>query len=168
MEKRLNLKCSTWVGDFKVALREKITKMSNLTNEERAEFLQFIYNYNILLITKEDLQKRKRVKNTVPYHERCCALRANLEQCTRRRKDNNKFCGTHIKGIPHGEINISQTQNNTQKIQIWAEEVEGIISHLDKFGNVYDPQDIHQNIKNPKIIAKYTKNNQNTYLFQNT
>ena len=27
---------------------------------------------------------------------------------------------------------------------------------LDKNFNVYDPQDVHQNNMNPKIIAKYT------------
>ena len=166
MEKRLNKKYNTWIATFKTKIRDKITILDRLTNEESADFLQFIYDYPTFALTKEDLQKRKRVKNTVPYHERCCALRANLEQCTRRRKGDNTFCGTHIKGIPHGEINGNEQKNQTYKIKIWAEEVEGIISHLDKFGNVYDPQDIHQNIKNPKIIAKYTKNEGDVYKFK--
>jgi len=37
-----------------------------------------------------------------------------------------------------------------------VEEINGIIRHLDKNGNVYDPQDIYQNSTNPKIIAKYS------------
>ena len=35
--------------------------------------------------------------------------------------------------------------------------------HLDKDGNVYDPQDIYQNSSNPKVIAKWVMNN-GTYL----
>lgn len=165
MEKRLNHKYTAWLGDFKSAMRKNIMDREQLSNDVKVELLEFIYNYHPFVITKEDLQKRKRVKNIVPYHERCCALRADSLQCTRRRKDDNTFCGTHIKGIPHGEIHKNVTNENTQKIQIWAEEVEGIISHLDKFGNVYDPQDVYQNITNPKIIAKYTKKD-DTYIFQ--
>jgi hypothetical protein len=47
-----------------------------------------------------------------------------------------------------------------KKIQVWAQEVNGIIRHIDKEGNVYDPQDIYQNIENPKVIAKWTKNDE--------
>jgi len=165
MEKRLNHKYTTWLGNFKATIRENIMDQNKLTKEMKVELLEFIYNYPAFVITKEDLQKRKRVKNIVPYHERCCALRADSLQCTRRRKDNNTFCGTHMKGIPHGEIHKNSPNEKTQKIQIWAEEVEGIISHLDKFGNVYDPQDVYQNITNPKIIAKYTKKD-DVYVFQ--
>jgi len=166
MEKRLNHKYTTWLGDFKTAIRKNVMDHEQLPKEIKVELLEFIYNYPPFVIAAEDLQKRKRVKNVVPYHERCRALRADCLQCTRRRKDNNTFCGTHMKGIPHGEINKHSPSENTQKIQIWAEEVEGIISHLDKFGNVYDPQDIYQNITNPKIIAKYIKKD-DTYTFQN-
>ena len=42
-------------------------------------------------ICKDDLQKRKRIKNIVPSNDRCIALRANLEQCTRRKKE-----GRHV------------------------------------------------------------------------
>ena len=106
--------------------------------------MKHVYEYPHLTITKEDLQKRKRVKNNVPFHERCKALRANNKQCTRRRKDDDKFCGTHIKGTPHGEIENEETKDEViKKIQVWAEEISGIIYHLDSEGNIYDPQDIY-------------------------
>jgi hypothetical protein len=44
-----------------------------------------------------------------------------------------------------------------------SEEIDGIIYHLDDSGNIYDPQDIHQNLENPKIIAKYKKDDQDNY-----
>ena len=48
---------------------------------------------------------KKRQKNIIKSGELCCGLRANGQRCTRRKKDGNeKFCGTHIKGTPHGTI----------------------------------------------------------------
>ena len=56
-----------------------------MDKEHYSNILQFIYDYPNMEINN-DLTKRKRVKNVVPLHERCCALRANEEQCTRRKK----------------------------------------------------------------------------------
>ena len=45
----------------------------------------------------------RRVWKIIPPGERCCGLRANGQQCTRRKKEGqDKYCGTHIKGTPHG------------------------------------------------------------------
>ena len=41
----------------------------------------------------------------IPPNERCCGIRANGQQCTRRKKEGqDKYCGTHIKGTPHGTL----------------------------------------------------------------
>ena len=157
MEKKLNTKLTAWISEFKKDIVSKIIESDSTEDGPPPELLQFIYNYPNLALTKQDLQKRTRVKNTVPYHDRCRALRANGEQCTRRKRESNKFCGTHIKGTPHGEITDTPTTQETyKKIQVWAQDISGIIRHLDKEGNVYDPQDIYQGITNPKVIAKYT------------
>lgn len=156
MERKLNTKTTAWISGFKKEIVSNIIK-SNGDKDVPPELLQFIYNYQNLVFTKLDLQKRTRVKNTVPYHDRCRALRANIEQCTRRKRVDKKFCGTHIKGTPHGEISDKpNAEENFKKVQVWAQDVSGIIRHLDGDGNVYDPQDIYQGITNPKIIAKYT------------
>ena len=68
------------------------------------------------MLSKEDFQKRKRVKNVVPQFERCGAKRANGEQCTRRKKDDSCFCGTHVKGTPHGEV--STTDDGLKGIEV--------------------------------------------------
>jgi len=52
------------------------------------------------------------------------------------------------------------------KINVWAQEILGIIYYLDNDGNVYDPQDIFQNVPSPKIISQYTKDG-DTYLIKN-
>ena len=159
MEKRLNTKIKVWVSDFKNDMVENLQKINSINEKDKLQLLEYIYSYGHLEFKKEDIQKRTRVKNIVPFHDRCRALRANCEQCTRRKKGSHDFCGTHIKGTPHGVITNKKTEPTQKKIQIWAEELNGIIRHLDKEGNVYDPQDIYQNSNNPKIIAKWELNN---------
>ena len=159
MEKRLTTKCNGYLKQFKINIKNYIDSNVNIDPEEYNSLMQYIFDYNNISITKEDFTKRKRVKNIVPYHERCCALRANGEQCTRRKKDSDKFCGTHIKGTPHGEIS---NQNNSDDIpnikkEVWAQDIAGIIYYIDAENNVYDHNDIINNITNPKIIAKYEK-----------
>jgi len=168
MEKRLNRKINTHSQSFKNDIKNKMKFLGLLDQTQGKELLQYIYDYSIIEITKMDLQKRKRVKNSVPFCERCCALRANNEQCTRRKKAGEKFCGTHIKGTPHGEITAGeQVVDTTKKIEVWAQDIKGIIYFIDKTGNVYDPQDIHQNLKNPSIIAKWIKDEAGNYTIPN-
>ena len=81
-------------------------------------------------------------------------------------KDDACFCGTHIKGTPHGVVDSNKEQPNITKIKVWQQDINGIIYFLDKNFNVYDPQDVQQNIMNPKIIAKY-KVIDNKYIIEN-
>ena len=165
MEKRLNRKVHAHMQAFKDDIKKQMDQLMMIDTDACQELLQFIYDYSILEFSKIDLQKRKRVKNTVPFNERCCALRANNEQCTRRKKEGERFCGTHIKGTPHGEIKEGEQEVDTSvKIEVWAEDIKGIIYFIDKNGNVYDPQDIHQNLKNPAIIAKWEKDSHGNYV----
>jgi hypothetical protein len=158
MEKRLNKKAETYVTSFKNDIKTKIYEMGLATNDPVNQLLQYIYDYERLVFVKEDFQKRKRVKNFVPIFDRCCAKRASNVQCTRRKKEGCEYCGTHMKGTPHGIIdNQEEIKVNTQKIEVWAQDIQGIVYYIDKFNNVYQPEDIVSNINNPKIIAKYEK-----------
>jgi hypothetical protein len=158
MEKRLNKKLETWITSFKDDIREKATQIGISKNDQTNQLIQYIYDYDRLTFGKEDFQKRKRVKNVVPFFDRCCAKRASNEQCTRRKKDDIEYCGTHMKGTPHGIIdNQNETKPNTQKIEVWAQDIQGIVYYIDKAYNVYQAEDIVINKLNPKIIAKYIK-----------
>jgi hypothetical protein len=163
MERRLNKKLETYITTFKDNIREKATQLGLNNDTKSTQLLQFIYDYDRLSFCKEDFQKRKRVKNFVPIYDRCCAKRANDEQCTRRRKDESEFCGTHMKGTPHGIIdeNPNETKINTHKVEVWAQDIQGIVYYIDKSNNVYETSDIVKNKVNPKIIAKYVKNGDN-------
>jgi hypothetical protein len=158
MERRLNKKIETYIGDFKDSVREKATQLGLTKNDQHNQLLQFIFDYERLSLQKDDFQKRKRVKNVVPFFDRCCAKRASNEQCTRRKKDGSEFCGTHMKGTPHGVMDAQEeTSPATQKVEVWAQEIQGIIYYIDKFGNVYQAEDIVVNKQNPLIIAKYVR-----------
>ena len=156
MEKRINQKTRTYLQQFKNDIKEFIsTSENNITPDEANSLLQFIYDYQPLEFQKTDFQKRKRVKNVVPYFERCCALRANGQQCTRRRKNSDKFCGTHIKGIPHGEINQEKSAPTHTKKTVWAQDIKGIIYYIDDANNVYHPQDV---LNNSLLIQRLLQN----------
>jgi hypothetical protein len=158
MERRVNKKIESYITSFKDSIRDKAGNLG-FKNEQTNALLQYIYDYERLSLVKDDFMKRKRVKNVVPFFDRCCAKRANGEQCTRRKKEECGYCGTHMKGTPHGIVD-DQEENKplTQKIEVWAQDIQGIIYYIDKTGNVYQAEDIISNKVNPKIIAKYVKN----------
>lgn len=156
MERRLNNKVGSYVRKLKEDFKNKLSELE-LPDEKMYNILNFIYTYEHLTIEKSDLQKRKRVKNIVPFCDRCKAKRANGEQCSRRKKDEFNFCGTHIKGIPHGEIQQDESKEKETRtsVTVWAEEIMGIMYYIDKNKNVYSPSDILNEMENPRIIAKW-------------
>lgn len=162
MEKRINKRIESYVTDFKDEIRKKMGELAFVDEAKPQinELLEFIYDYERLVLIKDDLAKRKRIKNTIPALNRCNAKRASGEQCTRRRKDKCEFCGTHVKGTPHGLVQTCEmTESVTQKIEVVAEEICGIVYYIDKFNNVYKTEDILEGKQNPSIIAKCLKQN---------
>jgi hypothetical protein len=157
MERRINKRLDGYITTFKDNIRDKATSLG-IQNEEVGALLQYIYDYDRLVLTKDDFMKRKRVKNVVPHCDRCGAKRATGEQCTRRKKDGDEYCGTHMKGTPHGIVDFQEDDKpTTQKIEVWAQDIHGIIYYIDKDKNVYQAEDIISNKVNPSIIAKYVK-----------
>lgn len=158
MERRINKKIENYLTEFKENVRAKAL---DLGSKEPClhQLVQYIYDYDRLNLGKEDFMKRKRVKNVVHLSDRCCAKRASGEQCTRRRKDDTtEFCGTHLKGTPHGICDFNEeSKPQGQKIEVWAQDIQGIVYYIDKASNVYQVEDIMQGKVNPKIIAKYVK-----------
>ena len=156
MENRINKKIESYVDDFKQSITDFIATKDF---DCKYEIINYINSYNGLSLTKEDFVKRKRVKNVVPHYDRCTAKKASGEQCTRRKLKECVFCGTHNKSQPYGVISATEESEPTiKKVSVWAQDIKGIIYYLDNEGNVYDSSDVINNRKNPKIIAKYIKN----------
>tara|TARA_B110000503_G_C6851513_1_gene291013 strand:- start:67 stop:591 length:525 start_codon:yes stop_codon:yes gene_type:complete len=160
MERRINSKIETYIGDLKNKICNKINeKTTDIANEDRNDLLQYVYDFERLLLVKDDFIKRKRIKNAIPVLNRCNALRANNEQCTRRRKDGCEYCGTHSKGTPHGLVRTGDELNrpdSTKTVDVFAKEIMGIVYYIDNNKNVYNTEDVMNAVENPKIIAKYT------------
>ena len=161
MEKKIQAKHKQFISHYKKAATDPLLELlqNNILDSSVKNMLeqhiQFIYDYNTDIFTKQDFEKKKRVRNIVKCDERCKAFRANGEQCTRRRK-NDDYCGTHMKGLPHGHL-VCDTNKKTQKqIKVWEEEINGISYYIDKDNNVYDTYDILENKTSPSVINKYT------------
>ena len=158
MERRINKKIELYITDLKDSVRTKADQLGLATDPNLSQLVQFVYDYDRLVLGKEDFLKRKRVKNVVHLSDRCCAKRASGEQCTRRKKTDCEYCGTHMKGTPHGICdNDDDDKPVGQKVEVWAQEIQGIIYYIDKMFNVYQVEDIIANKMNPKVIAKYVK-----------
>ena len=191
MERRVNKRIGEYFSGFKQNIRSEIIKIIEKNKEGLADtssdiayncdkdlrsLLQYVCDYEKCELTATDFEKRKRSKNNVPIHEQCIAKKADESQCTRRKRDGSNFCGTHIKGTPHGYIkeNIDETSivssnvnielpcniipvNKTKKIEIWLEDINGIMHYVDNNFNVYDNEDIKRGVTNPKVIYKYEK-----------
>ena len=98
--------------------------------------------------------KRKRIVSSIPLNERCTAKKANGEQCTRKKKDECSFCGTHDKYQPHGIVTLTHKEKTQKKVCLTIVDVNGINYYVDDANNVYNTGDILSNSNNPSIIAK--------------
>ena len=161
MEKRVIDKVSDHAVEFKNGIRDYITSNGLSVGREgedcTSDFLRFVFDYPGVGLEAEDFQRRKRTKNVVPHCERCVARRASGEQCTRRRTAGGTFCGTHVKGVPHGVVAVDGQDAQLSKVTVWVEEVNGINYYVDDTGNVYRHEDILSNSPSPGVIAKWER-----------
>jgi len=181
MERRINKRVNEFITNFKEDIKGLVLTCQDNINDsmdawdgedmetmitikasvssELMLILQQVYDHQNITLQKEDFAKRKRVKNIVPFFDRCVACRANTEQCTRRKREKSNFCGTHIKGTPHGVIKEHDIASQIEKkVSIWVCDIKGIMYYIDNDNNVYDSEEVMKNKVNPKIIAKYEKN----------
>lgn len=178
MEKQITQKIEQYQLAFKNDIKGWLTENNvNLVDRKNSailnsEFLQFIYDYVSVDINEGDFKKRKRIKNVVPQFELCIAKRANGEQCTRRKKtdgelapeENPNFCGTHVKGTPHGVVSTDfEIPKLNTKVEVWVKDIKGINYYIDDKHNVYKPEDILTNKVNPSVIAKWVKITDDVY-----
>lgn len=160
MEKRLNKKIGDWCIEFKDNIRAKINELSLNDKDKINELFEYLYEYEKIIFDKDDIVKRKRIKNSIPSCNRCNARRANGEQCTRKRKDGFDCCGTHSKGTPNGCMIMNDASETlSKKIDVCAQDIGGIVHYIDNFNNVYKTEDVLQGRENPRIVATCLKMN---------
>lgn len=159
MEARINRTITNYIREFKANIGDKV-KCMEIGDEKSSALMTYIFDYEKLTLKSNDFNKRKRLKNSIPITNRCSACKANGDQCTRRRRDGTEFCGTHSKGVPHGLMKDNDAiEDNNHNVEIFGEDVNGIIYYMDKYNNVYKMEDIMTQIENPTIIGKYNLEN---------
>ena len=164
MERRVTKKCDLYIQTFKNNIKNMMDKCDISKSKEYSEILQYIYDYPSVNFDKDDFQKRKRAKNFVITGDRCNARRASGEQCTRRKKAESEYCGTHAKGLPHGEVDASDVvPKKTTSIEVFVQDIQGINYYIDTKNNVYNTEEILSNTQNPSIIANYIKTTSGEY-----
>lgn len=175
----VNSRIKDYLATFKKDIHDKIVELGlTKSQEETNQLLEYMYEYDRLTFNKEDLTQKKRVKKNIPIVHRCVAKRANGEQCTRKRRADSEFCGTHFKGTPHGLVTTEESELSASadasaaagfsgqeviKMGVFAEEICGIVYYLDKFGNVYNTRHILENQINPAVIAKWKRTEDGRY-----
>ena len=161
MEKHLNKQIENYIVQFKNDIRKKINDLDFKEEKDKInEFIGYIYDYARLQLEKEDITKRKRVKNFIPNANRCIGKLANNERCTRRKKKDSDFCGTHVKGIPNGYIQIDSCgECNMKSIEVVAKEYSGIVHYVDQENNIYKTEDVLSEKKDPSIIGRIIQRN---------
>jgi len=160
MEKQLNKQIDSYLVQFKTDISKKMSELRFEEKQKINELIEFIYEYKRLQLEKEDVLKRKRVKNAIPNANRCIGKLANNEQCTRRRKKDSDFCGTHIKGTPNGCIKVDECgECNLKSMEVSAKEFNGIVYYVDPMNNVYKTEDVLAEKQNPQIIGTIIKRN---------
>lgn len=161
MEKILNNRIKEHAIKFRNDLKEKLASLYLCDNERSTDLFNFIDNYEQLLFDKKDILKPKRIKIELPIYHRCLAKRLNGDQCTRRKKKGCEYCGTHTKSMPYGiyEFKNENTDNEKKTLNVLAQDIQGIIYYIDEYLNVYDTQQVIEEIENPEIIAKAIKTN---------
>ena len=98
-------------------------------------------------------KKRSRSRSLVKSKNRCNAKRADGEQCSRQRKDGELYCGTHIKGCPHGRYEIKAVK---EELKLTIKEYKGIAYYIDlKRGDVYSAEDIKNKCPAPRVVGEY-------------
>lgn len=154
MEKRFTQKIDEYMSAMKASIVQELAA-SNVDEKEKEMLCQFINSYDKFSVEKADFQKRKRSQNVVSPFLRCLSKRSDGEQCSRRKKEDCDFCGTHSKGSPHG--NFVQDNIVMKKIEVWAQEIGGIVYYIDSEMNVYKTEDIVNNKANPDVVSKCQK-----------
>ena len=112
-------------------------------------------------------KKNVKTKTYPPSNVRCNAyIRGeNKPRCSRHRKDDHLFCGTHLNHQPYGAITEHETsepvtEENT--VNVWPHELNGIMYFVDKYQNVYNTVDVLRQKQgsgvNADVIGVYFEN----------
>jgi hypothetical protein len=176
MDQIINKRIDEYIVGFKNDIKSKLSSLNMISNtssedeqEKIREYMEFIFEYPKLVLEKSEFVTSKKksatetsngASLTIPVDMQCIAKRSDGIQCTRKKKKNCEYCGTHAKL----ELNqVLSTTTTSQRMEVFAEDINGIIYYIDTFNNVYHTEDILEGTENPRIIAKAIRNSDNSF-----
>ena len=131
--------------------RKKKKLMYVLSEVQMSELIESIKEGVDIDVSK--YKKRSRSRSLVKSANRCSAKRADGAQCSRQRKDGELYCGTHIKGCPHGIFEIKSVK---EELKLTIKEYKGIAYYIDlDSGDVYSSEDIQRKRNVARVVGKY-------------
>ena len=177
MDQIINKRIDEYIVGFKNDIKTKLSSLdiigrqsSEVDSDRIREYMEFVFEYPKLVLEKSDfiVSKKKSSTNTngtvappMAIDMQCVAKRSDGIQCTRKKKKGCEYCGTHAK-LESNPVALSTTPIN-QKMEVSAEDINGIIYYIDTFNNVYHTEDILEGNENPRIIAKAVRNSDNSF-----
>tara|TARA_B000000557_G_C20621888_1_gene378430 strand:- start:54 stop:548 length:495 start_codon:yes stop_codon:yes gene_type:complete len=164
MEKKIQNHIDAYMIKFKESVRDIL-----LSNESEGinTKLEKIFELDGCIIDVNSFIRKKRARNIISDAERCCAYKAAQDRCTRKKRDGCNVCGTHLKGTPHGMIDMDNQNVSSKKIEIFTLDIGGIIYYVDNEQNVYASNEIMNGKTNPTKIGKYKEEGGQRVLLQN-
>lgn len=120
----------------------------------------------VMNIVSKNESPRRRNNLNLPQEERCLGRKADGQQCTRRKRDNSCYCGSHMKKLPCGHVNDGQvivikekgkrgrkkktceSENRKKYIETWIDPQLGSKFLVDKNNFVYK-----NNLEYPVLIG---------------
>ena len=176
MDLIINKRIDDYIVGFKNDIKSKLSSLNMIRNtssedeqEKIREYMEFVFEYPKLVLEKSEFVTSKKksatetssgTTSTIPADMQCIAKRSDGIQCTRKKKKNCEYCGTHAKL----ELNqVLSTTTTSQRMEVFAEDINGIIYYIDTFNNVYHTEDILEGKENPRIIAKAIRNHDNSF-----
>jgi hypothetical protein len=175
MEQQLNRKFEEYIIKFKENIKTKLFEIEGIDIHKASEFMEYIYDYERLVFTKDDLKNKKsknkisdcddnplsttsnNTSNESKKTEKCIAILPSGQQCNKKKKKGLNYCTCHSDMLIKADSsNVTEDKNdNINIIDIFTENIGGIIYYIDKYNNVYNTEDIMNDMRNPRIIARY-------------
>ncbi len=163
MERRINAVIAEYIKKMKSDTMKYAHQLNITGNDGVQDVLQFVSDYERLELKEEHFAKRQRIKHVVPPEKRCNGRRGEGTQCTRRKQEGGEYCGTHIKTSSLCELvgvdstSSLTTNSETKTLEVWSEEIKGIMYYVDARGTIYDAEDIVCNKPSPRVLGTYNK-----------
>ena len=184
MERQINKQIEQYITKFKEDIKTKLFEINLVDKHSANKLMEYIYDYERLVLDKDDFIKRKRTDVEIPIQNQCGFILNNGEKCTRRKKKDCLLCLSHNKEQEPTKIKNKKKQKENKKgdvivadveeetvqsdyeietdlenkpkkqIEICTEEINGIVYYKDKYNNLYKPEDILDEKQNPAIIGK--------------